>query len=116
MASWAPVGALHQHVGLDRADQAVRRLLVEDDHAVDAGQRGEEFRALGLGNDGPAGPLVGAHGSVGVDADDQQLARPSRVLQVADVPGVQQVEYTVGEDHPPAEPPLVARKARGLVQ
>ena len=39
-----PVGAFDEHVRLERGDQVVRRLLVEDDDGVDAGERRERSR------------------------------------------------------------------------
>ena len=46
-----PVGALDEHVRLKRRDQIVRRVLVEDDDGVDAGERREDFGAFGFRRD-----------------------------------------------------------------
>ena len=67
------------------------------DDAVDARERRENFGALGLRRDRPARSLVGAHRSIGVDADDQRVAERPRLLQIADMAGVQQIEDAVGE-------------------
>ena len=53
-----PVGALHQDVRLDRGDDGVRIVLVEDDDGIDDGERRQDLRALLLGVIGRAGPLM----------------------------------------------------------
>ena len=65
---------------------------------VDARERRDELGALAFRRHRPALPLVAADGLVGVHADDQRVAERSRLLQVADVPGMDQVEDTIGED------------------
>ena len=41
-----PVGAFDEHIRLQRGDDLVRRVLVEDHHRIDARQRREDFGAL----------------------------------------------------------------------
>ena len=43
-----PVGPLDEHVRLQRCDQLMRRRLVENDDAIHAGERFENFGPLGL--------------------------------------------------------------------
>src|SRR6185436_10392487 len=93
-----PVGALDEHIGLNRRDQVVRCLLVEDDDAVDTGESLEHLRPLGLRRDWTLRPLVGANRPVGVEADNQRVAEGPGLLQVAEVADVQQIEHAVGED------------------
>ena len=90
----------------------VRRLLVEDDDGVHARERGEDLRALGFGRDRTVRPLDGPDRSIRVHADDERVAERARLLEVADVAGVQQVEDAVGEDDRlPAARPSTRRRA-----
>ena len=86
-----PVGAFHEDVGLEACDDAVRRVLVEDDDGIDRGERRNDLGALGFGVDRAIGPLVGAHRAIGVDADDERVAFGTRGMQVAYVSRVQDV-------------------------
>src|SRR6185503_1952317 len=44
-----PVSALHQDVRLDEPDDVGRRVLVEDDNGVHAGECRKDFRAFAFG-------------------------------------------------------------------
>ena len=77
----------------------MRRVFVEDHDRVDACQRAQHFGALSLGVDRPIVPFVQRPGRpVGVDGDDQRVAELARLLQIAHVARVQQIEDAVGED------------------
>ena len=55
------------------------------------------------GQDRAALPLEASHGSIGVDADHQEITELSRAFQVTNVPCVHQIEAAIGEDDlPPA--------------
>src|SRR5262245_47865600 len=95
---FGPVGAFDKGVWLNRGDQIARRVLVKNDDAVNTRERLEDFDPLRCRRDRTAWSLVGAHGSVGVDAYDQRITEPACALQVADVAGVQQIEHAIGED------------------
>ncbi len=98
MASARPVGALHEDVRLQRPDHGVRRVLVEYDDAVHACERGQDLGALGLRRNRPIRALDGAHRPIGVDSDEQRVAKSPRLLEVAKMPHVKQIEHAVGED------------------
>ena len=98
MASAAQSAPLTSTSGWMRVMMSRRRLVVEDRDGVDAGERREDLGALGLRRDGPGRALVRAHGSIGVDADDERVARARARLQVANVAGMQQIEDAVRED------------------
>jgi hypothetical protein len=66
--------------------------------------------------DRPAGSFVGAHGSVGVQPDDQHVAEAARLLQVAHVAGVEEVEDAVGEHDPLAGGAGADNQGNGLVE
>ena len=93
-----PVGAFDEHVRLNLADDLGGRFLVEDHRRIDARERGHNLRPLALRRDRPFGSLVRPDGSIGIDRDDQQIARAPRGLQVPHVTRVQQVEDAVGEN------------------
>ena len=95
--------------GWTAADDRVRRLLVEDDRRRRRSRApAAPPRARCSGLIGRSGALVRAHRPIGVDGDDQRVAERPRVPQVADVPGMQQIEHAVGEHHRAA-----ARAERG---
>ena len=75
----------------------MRRVLVEHDDRVPALEGQEDFGALVLGLERTSGFFDGAHRPIGVDADDEQSSQPSRVLEIPDVAGMEEVEHTVGE-------------------
>ena len=93
-----PVAALDEDVGAERADQLQRRRRAEDRHEVHAGERREDLGALPRRGERAPRPLEAPHRGVGVDADDERVAEFPRLLEVADVADVQQVEAAVGED------------------
>ena len=41
--------------------------------------------------------LDGPHGSIGIQTDHQRVAFAPRRLQIADMPGMQEIEHAVGE-------------------
>ena len=51
-----------------------------------------------LGRDRPRRSLVRTDRAIRVHADDQRVAKAARLLQIAQVADVQQIEDTVGED------------------
>ena len=94
-----PVGALHEHVGLQVSYDVVRSLLVENGHGIDTFERRKNLGALMFGCDGAVSALVRANRSVGVDRDDECIPERTGLLQIAHMAGMQEIEYTVGEDH-----------------
>ena len=86
------------HVVRHQPDQLVRRLLGEEGHGIDAFERGQHLRAFLSRNQRTARALQGAHRFVTVQAHDQAIAKRARLLKVARVPNMQEVEAPVGED------------------
>ena len=99
---FGPIGAFDEHVRLHRGNQIKRCVLVEDDDPINARERLEHLGPLGLAGDRTIGSLVLTDGSVGVHTNQQRIAKLTRVLQIAQVTDVQQVEDAVGEDDLPA--------------
>ncbi len=108
-----PVRPLHEHIRLQFPDDGVRCLLVEDGHGVHALQGGEDLGTFVLGRDGAFGSLVPADRAVRIDRDDEQVAERARLLQVADVARMEQVEDPVGEDDALAAGAGACREVRG---
>ena len=94
-----PIGALHEHVGLQVFYDVVRSLLVEDGHGIDTFKRRKNLGTLMFGRDGAVSALVGANRSVGVDGYDEDIPECTGLLQIACVSRMQEIEYTVSEDH-----------------
>ncbi len=94
------IAALDDHVGLQRLDQCKRGVVVEEDHAVDALERGNDARPFGGRNDGPVSTLAEPlRRRVAVDTHDQRCAERCGGLEYRDVPNMEEVEYAVREDH-----------------
>ena len=94
-----PIGALHEHVGLQVFYDVVRSLLVEDGHGIDALERRKNLGTLMFGRDWAISALVRTNRSVRVDGYDQDIPERTGLLQIAHVPRMQEIEYTVREDH-----------------
>ena len=94
-----PIGALHEHVGLQVLDDVVRSLLVEDRDAIDTLERPKNLGTLMFGRDGAVGALVRPNRSVGIDGYDENITERTGLLQIAHVPRMQEIEYTVREHH-----------------
>ncbi len=94
------VGPLHQNVGLDQLDQRQGSFLIEQADVVDAFERPQHDRPLGFIVDRPIRSFAETtNAGVGVESDDEQISLISRLLQVADMPPVEDVEAAVGEDN-----------------
>src|SRR6266567_4533122 len=59
---------------------------------------GPDFGAFGLRDERPAGAFQGTGASVIIEAEDQEITERPRLLEVAHVTKVEQVETAVGED------------------
>jgi len=73
------------------------RFLVEHDNEIDTFKGGKHVASLFLRNDRPFITFERPDGAVGVEADDQHIAEPPRVVQVGDMADVQKVKASVGE-------------------
>jgi len=103
---WRVVAALDEDVRVQRTNDRERRVFGEDDHGVDALERREHVRAIGLGADRASRAFETPHGVVAIEADDERVGRGARGHEQIDVPAVQQIEHAVGErDAAGAGPP-----------
>src|SRR3954447_12914828 len=94
----AVVAALDPEVGPELGEDGFRRVLAEDCHGVDAGERAQQRHAILLAHDGPVRPLEAPDRRVGVQADDEAVPERPRLLEDADVAGVDEVEAAAGGD------------------
>ncbi len=92
------IAALGVDVRPDRLDEPGGALVAEDHHGVDRAQRGHDLGSVVLRIDRPGRSLELAHRGVRVQRHDQGVAERARLVEVADVAGVQQVEAAIGED------------------
>ena len=89
--------ALDVDVGPQEVQQLQGRRLRADHHQAHAIQGGQALGPKLLRDQRPAGALVDHR--VARDADDETVAQLGRVLEVADVAGVDDVEAAVAQDH-----------------
>ena len=87
------VGPLGVDIGFHEFNRLHRRRPVIDGHVVDAVQRGNGLGAQVMGKSGVVRSLIDVF--VRRHRDDEDIAQSLRLLKVADVPDVQQVEDAV---------------------
>jgi len=93
-----PIAALHQDIGKQPSDHLARRRIVKNDNRVHAFQRRENLRALAFRDDGTAFTLQLTHSRVAIQPHDKHVAQCARLLQAADMAGMQQVKAAIGEN------------------
>src|SRR5690606_2827365 len=93
------ITALDQNVGLKVANEFERRILVKRHHCVHQLERAKHDGALRRGSHRTRRPLEPAHGFIGVDRDHERISLVARGIEKVHVPGMQQVENTIGEYH-----------------
>src|SRR5216683_6032503 len=91
------VAAFDVDGGLQPGDQRASRWLGKYGDVVDAGERGQDFGSFGLRDERPAGTFQGTGASVIIEAEDQEITELPRLLEVAHMTQVEQVETAVGE-------------------
>src|SRR3981081_764628 len=94
-----PVATFDEHVGKQSGDDALRRQIVESHYTINALERSENFCAFALRNHGATHAFELSDAGVAVQADDEGIAEAARVLQAADVAGMQQIKAAIGEHH-----------------
>jgi len=94
-----PVSSLSEHVREQFLNDFEGCLLGKDSHEVDTFKRGHHFAALFLGQNRPALPFDSSHGAVAVQRHHQKVPFRTRLLQVTNVSGMQQIKTPVSEDN-----------------
>src|SRR6266487_2301174 len=92
------VAAFDVDGGLQEGDQRTGCWLGKYRDVVDAGERGQDFGSFGLRDERPAGAFEGTRAGVIIETEDQEIAERPRLLEVAHVAQVEQVETAVGKD------------------
>src|SRR5882672_5697604 len=91
------VRSFRMHLRTDPAQERFHRILLEEGHPVDALERRHELEALLQREERAPASLELPSRGVGVQGDEEGLARLLRALEIADVPHVKEVEDAVGE-------------------
>src|ERR1017187_2141303 len=101
------VGALGVKVGADFANEGAHILFWKNNNGVHIRQRSQNFRAFFRRHHGPPFTLQRAHGSIGVDRDNQFATEFPRGMQIAHMADMQHIETPVGQrDAIAVAPPL----------
>jgi len=94
-------------IGTDFANEGAHVRFRKDDNGVDVGQRRQNFRALLGRGCWPPFAFQCAHGSVGVDRDNQFATEFPRGVEIAYMAHMQKIEAPVGQcDAIPGAPPI----------
>src|SRR5450755_97047 len=92
------VAALYINSGLQQFDQRTRRWFAEDCYIVNIRKRGQNFGPLVLGYQRTTSSLEQARALIAVQAQHQEITERPRLLQVAHVAQVDQIEAAIGKD------------------
>jgi len=98
----SPVTALDQHVGLQESDEIVRGVLGEYRHIIDHFQCGDDLAPIARRYQRASGPFQPSYRGIAVESDNERVTQSPGGTQIADVPGVQQIEAAIGEYDPAA--------------
>ncbi len=91
------IGALDQHVRPDPLDQIPRRVFLEHHDEIDSFQRSQHFGARLHLLHRTIRALEPRDRSIAVEPEHQPVARSARLRHQLDMPGMQDVETSVGE-------------------
>ncbi len=95
--------------GRTSSSKRVARTSGNVDDMVDASERRDDFRAIGLAIQGPAFAFKGPHRFITVDGHGQRVSQGARGLEITDVSGMQKIEAPIRQDKPFS---LVAQRFR----
>ena len=108
-----PVAALDEHIGLAGRDDFLRRVFVEPGDYVHAGKRCYDRHAVGKRIERPVRALAEPAGrGIAIQRDQQARAHGARLIEIGDVPAMQDVEDPVREDQWPAKVGNLRQRAR----
>jgi len=106
----APILALDQDVGLDRANNFLGARLVEHHDVIDRFQSGQDSRAFSGRIDRARVALERLDASIAVETDHQQVGLRARERENLDMARVKQVETSIGECNPAPRAALAAKR------
>ena len=72
-------------------------------------ERRENFGALAFRQNGTAFAFQSTHAGVAIETDDQRITQSASLFEAADMPRMQQIEATIGEDDTAAVAFLAAK-------
>ena len=90
------IAALYVNIRLRRAQKIRRARFRKNINRIDKPERGQNRGAVGFVIDGPPGAFQLAHPGVAVESDQERIAAISSSFEIHHVPGVQQIEASVG--------------------
>jgi hypothetical protein len=93
------VATFDVNVRSHNGQESVGTLLGENDDGIDARQRGEDGGTLTLRDERSSRSLEFTDRAVSVEADDKEIAKLARALQVTDVTEMKEVEAAVRADN-----------------
>jgi hypothetical protein len=93
------IGAPGMHVRLELAEQRLHVRIVENDHVVHGGQRGDQSRPSPLGKNGPAFAFQFSRTPIGMNRNDEQISFGARGAEISNVADMKQVEYAACENN-----------------
>jgi hypothetical protein len=93
-----PITTLDQNVGKKPGNHFTRGQGVENDDAVNALERGEDFRAFPFGDDGTPFAFQLPNARIAVQSDDQNVTQFPRLLEYAYVSRVEKIKAAVGKN------------------
>lgn len=92
------VSPLSVNARVERAQGLLEGVLIESGDSIDASERADDLRAVSERDHGSPLTLQASDGLVSVQSDDEEVTAARSVLQVSDVPYMQEVEAAVRED------------------
>lgn len=94
------VAAFRVNLRADGAQNLRHAHIRKNGDVIDTTERAQNLRAILLAIDRASGAFQRAHGGVAIERDEQCVAELPGLLQIADMPGVQEIETAVGKNHP----------------
>jgi hypothetical protein len=92
------VATLGYHIGPKCNNQIKRCVGIKKNHSIHRLQRGQHIGSLRLTADGTALALESFYRCIGVHSHNQGIAESARLGKDINMAGMQEIEYSVGED------------------
>ena len=111
-----PVPTLHQHIGEQAGDDFAWRQIIENDDPVHTLQRGKKLGAFLLWQNGASRAFQLVHAGIAIQADDERIAKVTRLLEATNMARMQYVEAAVGEHNAASVAFLAAKPQNRFIQ
>ncbi len=96
-----PITTLHQHVRKEPGDHFARRQFIEYDDRIHTLERRKDFRAFALGEDGTPLAFQLPYTCIAVESHEQRVTQFPSLPKAADMPWMEEIKATIGENHSP---------------